>query len=809
MGALMTRLLLVVGLVALVAGCRSPDAIARNDPGAPVSDVAADGDVATADPLDTATEATAPDAADDGTAGDVEREGTPEAGEVADEATDLPPETLGTPVARACELKLTWKPPVTPAQGVGVCGAWNNWGQVGADPNAARTCDAMTAVGDGSWTIVWAAGKPTTPGEYAYKLCVDGCANGAGWFQDAGNPLVLYDGTQKVENSKLIVPDCNLPLILLDQAASDWNAKTVDVTARLYTGVDGTAIEPSSLAVEVGGEPYADYQFDVAKQAFHAKLTGLQRGKYSLTFHAANAHGAAEPLFVPVWLEEHPFAWTDAVLYFAMTDRFANGDPSNDAPASCLTTGDKANWLGGDFAGIRQKIEAGYFDELGVNAIWISPINDNPDGCYPGDLGRQYTAYHGYFPVSMDQTEPHFGSLDDLRKMVKAAHEHGIRVLADLVGNHVHEDAPAWAQHKGWFNQAVILCGDANNWNDHPLDCWFQPYLPDLDYRVNDAANAVTDAAVDWVLRADLDGFRVDAVKHMWHNFGRTLKYKLAHRVETSGVPFYLVGETYVGDWGGGTGEELKIKEYLSGNELSGQFNFPLYWAILDAVARGQGDLGRLADVLAGSLALYGPDAIMSNFLGNHDVPRFISHAAGVIADKWGNGAKDQGWLAPPTLPASPEPFQKLTMAFAFLMSVPGVPLIYYGDEVGMPGAGDPDNRRFMQFDGLADGQKALRTAVAKLGKARGDHAAMRIGKLTKLWSDPDGLAVALVASGDAAVVVLNRGAARTLTFSVMSAPGVPTTVPMVDVLTGTSYGVTTGNLAVALPKYGAAVLVP
>jgi len=362
------------------------------------------------------------------------------------------------------------------------------------------------------------------------------------------------------------------------------------------------------------------------------------------------------------------------------------------------------------------------------------------------------------------------------------------------------------------------MCGDADNWNDHPVDCWFQPYLPDLNYKVNEAVNAFTDAALWWAREADLDGFRVDAVKHLdpvhgQHNFTQTLKWKIVRQLETTGIPFYLVGETFVGGWNDWN-EKLQqkaedtIKSYVSDTQLQGQFNFPLYWEIVGAFARGEVDMGRPADVLAGSIPFYGANSIMSNFLGNHDIARFISHANGNIADKWSNGAKELGWSNPPPVPNDPAAFSKLRMAFAFLLTVPGIPLVYYGDEVGMPGAGDPDNRRMMTFDGLTADQQALKTDVAKLAKARLAHPAMRTGAFQKLAADKDSLAIAVGGSGDAAVAVFNRGSARTFAVPVSGVPGL-TATQLTDVLSGKTFSVSGGSVSVDVPSLGTVVLVP
>ena len=715
---------------------------------------------------------------------------------LVEDLSDNGPETSWPAVPRPCEVVLSYAagPGVT---SVNVPGEWNSWNETShpmSDPE-----------GDGIWTVTLDA-SVLPAGEWGYKFLV----SGTDWILDPGNPLVKYVGDDYTVNSRVIIPDCELPYLELDSLMVDWDSGSVDVAVRVFTGVGGQELDPASLVVEVQGKLLGGDWFEPATQRFVVKRQGLNPGKHSLIFRATNEKGSAIPLFVPVWLEEMPFQWGDAVLYFAMTDRFMDGDPANNAPASCLPQDHKANWLGGDFTGIRLKIEEGYFNELGVNAIWISPANDNPDGCYGGDLSLSYTAYHGYFPVSLDQTEPRFGSMDDLRDMVKAAHDRGIRVLMDLAANHVHIESDLWSLHKDWFHQDVLVCGDDDNWNDHPIDCWFQPYMPDLDYRNNDAVVAFTDAAIQWVREADLDGYRVDAVKHMIHDFSRTLRYRVQREIETSGVPFYLVGETFVSEWGGGSGSaEETIKAYISADELDGQFDFPLYWEVLKAFARGDGDMGRLAEVAQASNVFYGSDAVMSTFLGNHDVPRFVSHAAGLIADQWGNGSKELGWNDPPGVPGDSAPFDRLKQAFAFLMTVPGVPLIYYGDEVGMPGAGDPDNRRMMQFEGLTIHQTGVRTAVSDLTQVRADHPATRRGAFQSLWHDDDGLAYAVSIPGDTVLATFNRVEGRTLSFPTSGLAGVPQSGSLIDVLSGDSVDVVAGQVSVFVPKFGYRILVP
>src|SRR5690606_8279353 len=121
--------------------------------------------------------------------------------------------------------------------------------------------------------------------------------------------------------------------------------------------------------------------------------------------------------------------WRDGILYFVFVDRFHDGDPSNNAPLGGVEP--PANYAGGDLAGVLQKIEEGYFDGLGVNALWLTAPLDNADGAGIGDYGRAYSAYHGYWPSDLEAVESRIGTLDDLRAVVDAAHARGMAVFLD------------------------------------------------------------------------------------------------------------------------------------------------------------------------------------------------------------------------------------------------------------------------------------------------------------------------------------------------------------------------------------------
>ncbi len=214
---------------------------------------------------------------------------------------------------------------------------------------------------------------------------------------------------------------------------------------------------------------------------------------------------------------------------------------------------------------------------------------------------------------------------------------------------------------------------------------------------------------------------------------------------------FYLVGETFTGD------RDL-IAYYVNSSMLDGQFDFPLRANILATILRRAGQMSDLVGFLDANAAFYGPGAVMSTFIGNHDVPRSIHIAedAPLFGD-WDDG-KGRAWNNRPSLPSSASPFERMLVAYTLLMTTPGVPLIYYGDEIGLPGAGDPDNRRFMQWDGYTANQTWLRDQLAALGRVRREHEALRRGTRATLGVTPDVYSYSMTSGGDTVFVVLNRG---------------------------------------------------
>lgn len=639
---------------------------------------------------------------------------------------------------------------------------------------------------------VWEVALPLVPGDHAYKLVIDG-----EYRLDETSPLSMWEGG--IENSRVVAEDCSQPRLDVFEVAVAGSNGTLSAVIAYVAASDGL---PSATVPEVTIDglalPASALAWDEEARLLRVNAAAPE-GKHRLEVTAVDAANRASRRAFPFWIDgARPFAWEDAVLYFVLTDRFRNGDATNDAPVAGPDP--KANYQGGDWTGLRLAIEEGYFDALGVNVLWISPHVDNPGGAFPGADGRSYTGYHGYWPARAREVEERFGTAAELKAAIDAAHARGIRVILDVVLNHVHDEHEFWIDHPGapWFHSPEYVCG-----YDQPLTCSFADYLPDLDHRTLETMKAVVADAKWWIEETGADGFRVDAVKHFEHAVGRTLRHEMRdHRL--AGDRFWMVGETFVGRWTD-AGQADTVKAYVGPRELDGQFDFPLHWEIVRTIGRGEGTLRDLEKVVRESEGFYGPDALMANFIGNHDVSRFVSHANGDIADLFGGGAQEQGWTAPPAQPASPVPYARMRSAFTLLFALRGVPTIYYGDEIGLAGAGDPDNRRAMPWTGIGPEGLAVRDHVATLAEARRIRRELSRGTATQVFLENEVLVLERAFEGRYAYVAINRGgSARSIAAPSAAQDG----IAYVDVVNGGAAVVEAGVLSIGIPAGGSSLYV-
>jgi len=455
-----------------------------------------------------------------------------------------------------------------------------------------------------------------------------------------------------------------------------------------------------------------------------------------------------------------PFLWDNATVYFLLTDRFNNANPANDhAYGRKDDAAPLRGYMGGDLAGITAKIKAGYFDSLGVNVIWLTPPVEQTHGATDEGSGRSY-GFHGYWARDFSAVDANLGTEQDMRDFVDTAHAHGIRVLLDVVMNHV---GPATADDPLWPEDWVRR-GPACTYKDArtTIECNLVEGLPDLKTESNDSV-ALPDWMIakwkaegryeremgelddffartgyprapryyvmkwheDWVRKYGVDGFRVDTVKHVEAQaWGELIKvasaayeeWKRANPAKKLGdEPFYTTAEVYnykitdgrLFNMDGGS----KVDYYAQG--FNSLINFSL---VYDAAKDYETLFSTYSAQLQGPLKGHS----VLNYIDSHDY------------DKPFDAARNK-------------PFESANK----LLLAPGAAQIYYGDETARrldvaEARGDAKLRSFMNWDELAknvqrDGYRIadVRAHWAKLGLFRKAHVAVGAGVHQQLRAKP------------------------------------------------------------------------
>ena len=415
------------------------------------------------------------------------------------------------------------------------------------------------------------------------------------------------------------------------------------------------------------------------------------------------------------------------VLYSLMIDRFHNGNKANDWKMNSPEVLDIVDYQGGDIAGITQKIKDGFFTELGINTIWISPITQNPWDAwgmnkFPNgnkyDNTKTYTkfsGYHGYWPIFTTEVEKRFTTEEELHEMLDVAHKNGINVILDYVANHMHINSPTLQAHPDWHTDSILPDGRRNFelWDEARLTTWFDVHIPTLDLERPEVCSPMTDSALVWLDKFAFDGFRHDACKHIPLNYWRELGAKMKQRYPNRHI--WMIGETY--------GDPSLIGSYVKSGMLNSQFDFNIYHTAIDVLGKPEQSLQKMHETVMQSLAAYGSHHTMGNISGNHDKCRFISLAGGAVS--WNENDKAAGWEREigVTADGNPEKEEQAYKAAMLLevinLTIPGVPCIYQGDEYGEAGANDPDNRHMLKFNGLSERQQQFRNEVQQLVQLR------------------------------------------------------------------------------------------
>ncbi|MBP5406783.1 hypothetical protein J6Z19_06510 [bacterium] len=601
---------------------------------------------------------------------------------------------------------------------------------------------------------------------YIFRYSLD---NGKSWwYGDAGDggshgpwPITSatnYPGKANIE----AIPETLLTL--------DSHEKTADSYTFTLSYHGAAAIDFAKSIITLNGVATPDYEYDETTKTFTVSQANLEPNKYSWLFRLVDENGEKiEPFFVPIWIGEGvdfaDFGWRDAFVYQIMTDRFLDGNPSNNVPASEFphVTEDLEKWKGGDFAGIIKKIDDNYFSDMGVNAIWIStpvlnPHYESKGGTSSSQNNVYFTSYHAYHPLATgysfdndygfdnEGVDDAFGTVAELRELVEKAHKKGIRVIPDFVVNHVYIDAPLYQQHKndGWF-YPENSCAD-QGWADNVIkNCWFTPYMPDFNYNNAEARKTVIEHAIWLIENFNFDGFRADALKHIDDIFVIELRKAIKEKVETTvsnhDLPdeaevFYTVGESLGGAW---------PRYHVRPNMVQGQVNEQYFNAVRDHVLYG-GDFSSLASSLlnldttflsAGGNGGGYPGAVMGNFFGNHDQDRALTYTNG--------------------------DYNKLKHAQTLLLTSPiNIPMLYQGDDIGTYGKAengfDGGRRAVMKFTGLSSNEQSALDHVKKLGKFRKLHPALRHSKRTTCYADGNVWLYKFEYNGDTVIAGINKG---------------------------------------------------
>ncbi len=555
------------------------------------------------------------------------------------------------------------------------------------------------------------------PGKYQYKLVADGKE-----IDDPNNPIKISNGMGGF-NNVLEVKGPNKDQ--LPKITTDSFTQTEIIISSENT--DGVYAYWNNFRIEVKKEgdkfkllipPFAKYE-----ARSHIRVYGYNNVAASNDLLIPLAKGKV--IIDPSKLNNND--WHSSIMYFMMVDRFVDGDTSNNKPVNDPAILAKAQYYGGDIKGITQKIKAGYFQDLGINTIWISPITQNPTDAWGqfNDPETKFSGYHGYWPITSTSVDYRLGNSADVKEMLRTAHSNGLSVLLDYVANHVHEQHAVYQKHKDWVTPLYLPDGTMNTekWDEHRLTTWFDTFLPTLDLEKQEVTDFMVDSAIYWITEYDFDGFRHDATKHIPNNFWRTLNKKVKKVSQEKGKYIYQIGETY--------GSHELINSYIGSGLLDAQFDFNMYDNALPVFATQDESMTRLGEALEAGLSTYGYHHLMGNITGNQDKPRFMSYADGTLSfDTPWMEYKRIGWKQTIEVQDSLA-YRKMAMFNAFNLTIPGIPIIYYGDEIGMAGAGDPDNRRMMRFENLKKQEAALQKEIGSLIQVRTKNLALVYGDFT------------------------------------------------------------------------------
>jgi cyclomaltodextrinase len=400
---------------------------------------------------------------------------------------------------------------------------------------------------------------------------------------------------------------------------------------------------------------------------------------------------------VPDWVD-------DGIVYQIFPERFANGNPQND-PEGVLPWGGEPRWdnfFGGDIEGITQNLE--YLADLGVTVIYLTPIFQSPSN-------------HKYNTTDYYKIDPHFGDVEDVKRMVAKAHQLGIKVIFDAVFNHCGYDFFAFqdvikngkkSKYWDWFfiEDEPVVTKPRPNYETFANDVWS---MPKLNTKHPEVKKYLLDVARYWLEETDMDGWRLDVSNEVdswfWRDFRRVVK-------ETK-PDALIIGEVW-----------HNAHPWLQGDQYDSVMNYLFRDAMVDFFAKGTIGVERFHTLLLKSQLAYNDHANrgMFNLIDSHDTERFLTTCK--------------------------EQVERMRLAVLFQMCYPGMPMIYYGDEIGMVGKNDPDCRRTFIWDPHQQNQDLLNW-YKKCIQLRKSLPSLRKGNYRTWYINPTGNVYGIIRGSD------------------------------------------------------------
>ncbi len=464
----------------------------------------------------------------------------------------------------------------------------------------------------------------------------------------------------------------------------------------------------------------------------------------SLSIDPAKVEAPTEP----AWHKEQ-------VIYFPITDRFHDGNPDNNF---LVDKEHPAGFWGGDLKGLTKKLD--YIKSTGATSIWLSPLADNTDEFKIGDYHGY--GHHGYWINDHYSVEPHQGDLSDAKKLVEEAHSRGMKVILDVVLNHVGPDHPFASdpEKRDWFHNY----GGIDDWDDQEqLERGDLGGLPDLKQSNPETYDYLLENTLWWIQETGVDGIRLDAVKHIEKDFWSRFVPEIKER--SGKEDLFVMGEVFHGD-----------PNYVADYQRAGVdyvFDLPLYYTMAETFGQGQ-SMRRIGERLAQDSLYPEPDKLVT-VLDNHDLPRFLSQARDSFP-----GEADK----------------RLKQALAFQMTVRGVPSIYYGTEAGFKGGHDPFNREMMEFGARPD----LLTSMSTLTGLRNGSEALQHGAQREMWSDDQVYAFSRSTDNEEVIAVFHNGTVPThRSIPLRAESSLPEGTVLTDALSGREVVVKNGRLELGL----------